>query len=252
MSDNLDEETSAVRPGFGSMESALEGRYEISISDVLSETWKKIDGTKGTIWLAMGFYLVIVMVFSFIVGFILSRFGITSTEGDPIRSQFFSSVVTNLIQLVITVPLSAGIAMIGIKIAAEESVTWEELFNYFEKMVVLIATTLLMYVLIFIGFFLLIIPGIYLAIAYSQAIPLVINRGLSPWEALETSRKAVTHQWFNLFGLYFVFLLIVVASLIPFGLGLIWTVPMGALIKGIVYRTVFGYGGQSEVVRIAQ
>jgi hypothetical protein len=31
--------------------------------------------------------------------------------------------------------------------------------------------------------------------------------------------------------------------MIPLGLGLIWTVPMGILVNGIVYRTIFGYEG---------
>jgi hypothetical protein len=35
-------------------------------------------------------------------------------------------------------------------------------------------------VLIYLGMILLIIPGIYLAIAYMLAIPLVVERGLSP------------------------------------------------------------------------
>ena len=32
-----------------------------------------------------------------------------------------------------------------------------------------------------------------------------------------------------------------IVSIVPLGIGLIWTLPMGVMIKGIVYREVFGY-----------
>ena len=38
--------------------------------------------------------------------------------------------------------------------------------------------------------------------AYLLAIPLVVERGLSPWQALEASRKAITQHWFKVCLLY--------------------------------------------------
>ena len=73
---------------------------------------------------------------------------------------------------------------------------------------------------------LLLIPGIYLSIAYRLAIPLVVERGLSPWQALEASRKAISQHWFKVFGLFFVLMLIMLLSMIPLGIGLIWTLPL--------------------------
>ncbi len=61
----------------------------------------------------------------------------------------------------------------------------------------------------------------------------------SPWQALETSRKAVTKRWFSLFGLYVVLTLITVVAMIPLTLGLIWTVPLFFIATGIVYRNMF-------------
>ncbi len=54
------------------------------------------------------------------------------------------------------------------------------------------------------GFVLLIIPGIYLSFAYWLAMPLIIDRGLTPWQALELSRKAVTKVWFQVVGAYLI------------------------------------------------
>jgi len=241
-----------VRAGFGSVEIGIEGRYDLSISAILDEAWKKIDGNKGTVWLAWICMVVILVAFSAIVQVLLMRFGVGHVEGNPVMTNLLVSSIGKFLGLFVSVPLGAGFTMLGIKMAVNAPVKWDELFNYFEKVLVLIGTTLLMYLLIAIGFCLLVLPGIYLAFAYSLAIPLVVEKNLSPWEALETSRKAITHNWFKLFGLYFLFGLIVLISAIPIGIGLIWTVPMSALLIGVVYRTIFGYEREADLPKFAE
>jgi uncharacterized membrane protein len=90
------------------------------------------------------------------------------------------------------------------------------------------------------GFALLIIPGIYLSIGYMMTYPLIMDKDLSPWEAMEASRKAIHHHWFQIFGLFFVMGLIFIASALPLGIGLFWSIPMGVIMTGIIYRTIFG------------
>jgi len=97
-----------------------------------------------------------------------------------------------------------------------------------------------MMLLIYLGMILLLIPGIYLAVAYMLAIPLIVERGLSPWQAMEASRKAITQHWFKVFGLFLLLGLIVSISAIPLGIGLIWTIPLFVMVMGVLYRTIFG------------
>ncbi|HEX8955822.1 MAG TPA: DUF975 family protein, partial [Burkholderiaceae bacterium] len=85
------------------------------------------------------------------------------------------------------------------------------------------------------------LPGIYLAVAYSASSILIVDKKLGIWEALETSRKALTQCWFRVFFLALTYLLIMILSALPLGIGLIWTLPMGVVLKGIVYREVFGF-----------
>ncbi len=47
----------------------------------------------------------------------------------------------------------------------------------------------------------LVLPGIYLAIAWVFSVPLVADRGLEFWTAMELSRKVVTRVWFAILGL---------------------------------------------------
>jgi len=55
----------------------------------------------------------------------------------------------------------------------------------------------------------LILPGIYLFIAWIFSVPLVADKGLEFWSAMELSRKVVTRVWFEIFGL-------VVVAFLPF------------------------------------
>jgi len=76
-------------------------------------------------------------------------------------------------------------------------------------------------------------------VAYSFAIPLMIEEDLSPWQALEASRKAVTHQWGSIFGAGLLLYVILFLSIFT-AIGLIWAVPMLILGYGVIYQTIFG------------
>ncbi len=51
------------------------------------------------------------------------------------------------------------------------------------------------------GFLFCLVPGIYLMVAWAFSVPLVADRKLEFWPAMELSRKAVTRVWFPVFGL---------------------------------------------------
>jgi uncharacterized membrane protein len=89
------------------------------------------------------------------------------------------------------------------------------------------------------GFVLLVIPGIYLAISYAFVYPLVVDKNLGAWEAMELSRKTVTKQWFKFFGLAVVSAVLIILSAIPLGVGLIWSLPTVYIAYGLLYHHIF-------------
>ena len=52
-----------------------------------------------------------------------------------------------------------------------------------------------------IGFFCCLLPGLYLFVAWTFGVPLVADRRLEFWSALELSRKVVSRVWFEVFAL---------------------------------------------------
>jgi uncharacterized membrane protein len=73
-----------------------------------------------------------------------------------------------------------------------------------------------------------------------MTIPLIVDRGLSPWQAMEMSRKAVHKIWWKVMGIFCLMLLIFMISFIPVGIGLIWTWPMSIMVAGVMYKHLFG------------
>lgn len=220
-----------------SIEEALSRGYDFRIGDLLNESWQRVKGTKGIVIGGFLVFYVVMMAASFALGGVFGLLGLAG--GDSILS-VITELVVGMVASALAYPFMAGLNMIGIRRAADQPISFNEVFAHFGRTVPILITALLSTLLVYIGFLLLIIPGLYLAIAYMLAIPLVVERGLSPWEAMEASRKAITQHWFKVFGLFLLLALIGVLSMIPLGIGLVWTLPLFVIAIGVLYRTIFG------------
>lgn len=86
-----------------------------------------------------------------------------------------------------------------------------------------------------VGFVLLILPGIYLVVAYEFTFLLILDRKLDFWSALEVSRRVITAQWWRLFGLI---LLSILFSLIGIICLIVGVFVASVLIQG---ATIYAY-----------
>ena len=150
------------------------------------------------------------------------------------------SMVLGFGSILIQAPMVAGLEMIGVRRSVDLPISVKSVFNYFKYFLPLALTWLIMSILVMLGFLLLVIPGIYLAVATFFALQLVADRQLGPWQAIKTSIKATTHNWFPIFLILLALSLIMAVSCIPLGIGLIWTLPLLFIAKGILYRNIFG------------
>ena len=76
------------------------------------------------------------------------------------------------------------------------------------------------------GFVFLILPGIYFAVAYTFARMLVVDHRMPFWTALEVSRRVISSQWFRVFGLVLLAVLVALLGLIGLGIGIVFTIPI--------------------------
>lgn len=208
--------------------------YKISIKGMLGEAWRLTSGAKGTILGGWAVVMLISVVINICAVVLLAILGLPKTT---------QMALSMAIQLTVTIglyPFIAGVIMIGVKRASGLPISYKMIFYYFSYMVPVVIASFLVLVMSSIGFMLLLAPGIYLSLAYVLVVPLIVDRNMGAWQAMEASRRAISRHWFKVFGLYFVMGLIVTVSAIPFGLGMIWTMPMFVILQGILFREIFG------------
>lgn len=82
-------------------------------------------------------------------------------------------------------------------------------------------------------FFAVMVIGLYLGVAWSFTFMLIIDRGLSPWTAMEVSRRVVSHQWFRVFFVMLLGGFLTMLGLVGLLIGILFTLPL--MIGAMVY-----------------
>lgn len=216
----------------GAGDAAPQGLAGVSIGALVSEAWEKTRGAKGPIWAGSAvMYAVMLVVFAGASLLLPQQDG-----GAGMGADLLLQMISNAVMAI----FFAGIVNMGIRRVAGSQVGWRMVLDGLPIAGKLAVAGILQSLLIMIGFFLLILPGIYLTIGYSMTLPLIIDRGMSPWEAMEASRKAVHKEWWKIFALFLVMGLLLLLATLPFGVGLIWVWPMTVILGALVYRGLFG------------
>lgn len=220
---------------------AIQGSQKIEIDQVFSQAYELSKGFKGRIFLAL---LVYVLIYLPILGVQVGleyygNGGTFDTQINPDAKSITFSFLGQLITWLLITPLSVGVAMMVLKHVRGQTAKVSEVYSYYPIMIPLFVTLLTMYLLVSLGFILLIIPGIYLLVAYYFSTMLVADKGLGPWQALETSRKRVSRHWFTVFLSFLGLVIFNLVAMIPFGIGLIWSIPWSMLVYAVLYQRLF-------------
>ena len=220
----------------GSLETGLMGEYELTLSSLLSEAWEKVPGNKGTVWMAMFFYIGL----AFLIGMFFGILSAGPVDPQEIQPPTLIEVIGKLVSAVVLMPMAVGLAFVATALAMGESPNPKSLFGWYDNTLKILLTALLMNLMILLGLLLFVLPGIYLMVSYQIALPLAVDKKLGPWEALETSRKVISHKWFMVLGFDVVAMVVIVLSSVLLGIPLIWTVPAMVIAFGVLYRTLVG------------
>lgn len=137
--------------------------------------------------------------------------------------------------------LFGGLYLVFIRRIRGEAVQVGDIFAGFNiAFAHLVLAGLVTWLLTTIGFVLCILPGIYLCVGYVFVLPLVIDKKMEFWPAMEVSRQVVQRHWWSMFGLVIVLALLVVAGFIACLVGAIVTIPVAIAALMYVYEDLFG------------
>ena len=148
--------------------------------------------------------------------------------------------IGGLFTFVIAVPLNAGFFVVSAKLLKNQTSDFGDFFSGFKFFTQLALLGVVSSILIILGFICLIVPGIYLVVGYAFALMLVLDRGLTFWPAMETSRRSVQTGWFKIFGLFLLLFLLNLGGIIALGVGLLVTAPLSHCILTAAYDDIFG------------
>jgi len=200
---------------------------EINAVELLKESWQDLRGR----W--KPFYTV------------ASIYGITVIAVQILAEILYAvhlGLIGWTISTIFTILLGGGFTYAVLKFVRGEKPEIIDVFALFEDMGLganYVLMSVLKNIITAIGFFLLLVPGIYLSVGYMFSSFLMLDKGLSPWEALETSRKTVHKNWFQYFLFVLVLIIVNIIGAIPLGLGLIVTLPISYIALTKLYYRVF-------------
>lgn len=215
----------------GTLEQTLAGNTPWTIDELVRDSWRLVGGFKGTFWLAFLACVAAAMFLGFVVQIVLE-----ATASVP-AAQFANVLLTAFVLW----PLLAGLVMLGARRAAGAATRAGMVGDYFSQAGRIAGLSILQMVLVALGFTLFVIPGIYLAVSYILALPLLVDRGLGVWEALETSRRAIGTCWLRTFGLLLALGCCGILIWITLGIAAIWLVPLTFIVWGMLYHRLAGY-----------
>lgn len=134
-----------------------------------------------------------------------------------------------LISVFVTPALTAGFFLTAQKTDNGEQMTFRNFWEGFNFWLNLASASVIRGFLIMLGIMLLVIPGIYLSVAYIFIIPFIVLAGFEFWEAMEASRKLITRNFWNILVFLLLLAAINLAGLLALGVGALVTIPISFL-----------------------
>ncbi len=202
--------------------------YDFSITNSIKDGFKHSNGIKGLFIASLIIYILITLFIKSILEFIFPH-------TDTLINEF---IIKFLIGIFIT-PIHVGIIMLSVSNARGKEIKVLDMFKYLNTAMPIVITYISLNIFIYFGFLFFILPGIYLSISYIFTYILVVDKGLKTWDAMELSRKTISTHWFKFFSLTMLTSIILLISIIPFGIGLIWSLPTVYTTYSLLYIKLF-------------
>ncbi|MBI5480349.1 MAG: hypothetical protein HY906_15910 [Deltaproteobacteria bacterium] len=199
----------ATPAGTRSIEEICATPYNVQIGKWIGEGWGLV---KQVLWPMIGFMFLLGLIFGITFG----------------------------VALIVAAPLMAGMMIVPLRVLKGRPQPFGAFFHGFRAFLPLFLFSLVGGFLMQVGFYLLIIPGLYLMTAWCWAQLLIIDRGMDFWPAMAASMKVVNKNFWGTLGWLFVSGLVMSLGYLACGLGLLVTAPWFICMQIVAYRDIFG------------
>ncbi|WP_404399207.1 hypothetical protein LG288_06045 [Idiomarina seosinensis] len=232
----------------GNLTDALNGRYQLSLGDVFKQTFDLT--RKHWVPLFLGFiaFMGILLIISLVALSILPASWVEQFADPEQQIAAQALVFLSILGAAVGAPFWGGLILMGIRHSVDIPSKATDMFNGFRKagplIATLVATSLLTQVSILLltelHWLLGVLAQIYLTVAFAFALPLVIERDVSPLNAIFYSVRIVNYKLPIYIILLFAISGLLIISSLLFFIPLIYVVPLIFNLCGVVYKDVVG------------
>jgi uncharacterized membrane protein len=113
-----------------------------------------------------------------------------------------------------------------LKIRGQPATIGDAFAGFTRAFLPLVVIGIVVSVFVSLGVLCLILPGIYLAVAYSFSSALAVDKRLGFWEAMEGSRKVITGNWWRVLGLLLLTIPFILLGVAALGVGIFVAMPL--------------------------
>ncbi len=235
----------AVIPGApvapASPETILDRDYTLDIGDCISRSWTLV---KDNFWPVVGVSFLVYLC----VGGINQLLGLVTRPAmkEMMEEHRFSPgailivVGISILGTPVYTIFTGGLFRYYLKLIRHQEASIGDAFSGFNNFGQLALLGLVSGLLTWLGYIFCVVPGIYLNVAWMFCIPLVVDRQLPFWDAMELSRKVVTKHWFLVFAFFLVVGLLAVCGVIACCVGVFVTAPISLVAMMYAYEDIFG------------
>ncbi|MBU1626896.1 hypothetical protein KKB18_05955 [bacterium] len=176
----------------------------------------------------VGFFIAVMVIFALI----LAAFVFVEKHIDS----GFLRFIVSLIRFVVTTLLSLGLVKISLKFYDKQKAEIGDLFSCTSVLVSGVIASFLYSVGVGIGLILLIVPGVFIGIMFQFFGYFIVEKNMSPIDALKQSNLLTTGIKMDLFLFDLILVVLNIVGVICLGVGAFITGPVSMLAHAYVYR----------------
>ncbi len=195
-----------------------------------------IGGAMGIMFLTLIVNLILSLISGVFVGLLTAAVGQTGSEGAMyavMGVQVVVQIFVTVLLVVVQAVLSGGYYIMWLRMVRGEEVSFNNFMDVKPFILPMILTALLLQFSMMVGMLLLVVPGILIALGCWMSPLVVLDKNLSPVNAMKGSWRITDGYKMDIFLFGIIMTVVNIVGLIPCGLGLIVTIPLslGAMVS---------------------
>jgi len=150
------------------------------------------------------------------------------------------NTVLTIIYYFVCILVSIGLIKIALKIYEKKKNDFLDIINSYEQFLDYLIASIIYGIILFVGFILLIVPGIIMMSRLMFYPYLIVNKNMGPIKALKKSWEITQDHTSQVFVFWLMSSLINIIGMLVFGIGLFVSIPVTLMAQAYVYKQLMG------------